>query len=223
MHTDRLPRLLEQVRERIRYKQYSYRTEQTYVQWIRRFILFHGKRHPKEMGAPETARYLTHLAARRDVSASTQNQALCALLFLYREVLTVDLPWIDGFQMAKRPQRLPVVMAREEVAAVLAHLDGVHWLMASLLYGSGLRSMECLRLRVKEIDFDRRELLVRHGKGGKDRVTMLPSPLIEPLRRQLTHAKFVHERDLREGFGAVYLPFALARKYPNANRSWAWR
>jgi integron integrase len=216
-------RLLDRVRERIRVKHYSLRTEDAYLQWIRRFILFHGKRHPREMGAAEVEAFLSHLATAGRVSPSTQNQALSALLFLYREVLEIELPWLDGVVRAKRPKHIPVVLTENEVRALLAQLDGTRWLVACLLYSSGLRVLEGLRLRVKDLDFERREVTVRDGKGAKDRRTMLPERLIEPLRAHLERVRGLHERDLAEGFGEVYLPFALARKYPKAGRSWPWQ
>jgi len=216
-------RLLDRVRECIRVKHYSLRTEDAYLQWIRRFILFHGKRHPREMGAAEVEAFLSHLATAGRVSPSTQNQALSALLFLYREVLEVELPWLDGVVRAKRPKHIPVVLTENEVRALLAQLDGTRWLVACLLYSSGLRVLEGLRLRVKDLDFERREVTVRDGKGAKDRRTMLPERLIEPLRAHLERVRGLHERDLAEGFGEVYLPFALARKYPKAGRSWPWQ
>lgn len=188
------------------------RSEEAYVGWIRRFILANGKRHPIELGEREVEAFLTDQAVRVQVAASTQNQALSALLFLYREVLQIELPWMDGIRRAKRPGRLPTVLGRDEVRSLLGELAGVCWLQASLLYGSGLRLMECLRLRVQDVDFARSEILVRHGKGGKDRRTMLPASLGEPLRAQLSEAKRLHERDLALGFGAVWLPDALARK-----------
>jgi integron integrase len=217
------PRLLDQVRSRVRRLGLAIRTEQVYVAWVRRFILFHAKRHPAEMGAPEVEAFLTHLATRENVSASTQNQALSSLLFLYREVLSRELPWMDDIRRAKRSERLPVVLSREEVAAVLDQMNGVAWLMASLLYGAGLRLMECLRLRVQDIDFVRREIMVRHGKGGKDRRTVLPAVCIDALQAQLAHALRLHEKDLAAGHGAVWLPKALSRKYPNAEREWSWQ
>ncbi len=217
------PRLLDQVRDVMRRKHYSIRTEQTYIQWIRRFILFHGKRHPLQMGAAEVETFLTHLAVKGQVSASTQNQALNAIVFLYRQVLQRELGWLENVERAKRPVKLPVVFTRAEVKAVLNQLDGTKWLMASLLYGCGLRLMEAVRLRVKDLDFAQRQVIVRHGKGGKDRITMLPQRLIEPLRTHLVKVKAVHELDIAEGFGRVYLPFALERKYPNANREWGWQ
>jgi integron integrase len=201
----------------------STRTEEAYVGWARRFILANGKRHPRTMGAREVEAFLTHLANAGHVAVSTQNQALSALLFLYREVLQIELPWMENIQRAKRPRRLPVVLSREEVAALLAEMEGVTWLMASLLYGSGMRLMECLRLRVQDVDFVRREITVRRGKGGKDRRTMLPALVIDALQGQLAEARRVHERDLAAGFGAVWLPDALARKYTHAAREWAWQ
>ena len=217
------PRLLDQVREVIRMRHYSIRTEQAYVQWVRRFILFHDKRHPREMGAPELTAFLSDLAVQRNVAASTQNQALHAILFLCRDVLKIDLPWLDEVQRAKKPQRLPVVFTREEVKALLAQLQGTTWLMAMLTYGSGLRLLECLRLRVKDVDFHYKQLLVRDAKGQKDRVTMLPKSLVDPLRTHLARVRQLHEIDLREGFGRVYLPHALAAKYPSADREWGWQ
>jgi integron integrase len=217
------PRLLDQVREEIRIRHYSIRTEQAYVQWIRRFILFHRKRHPREMGAAELTAFLTDLAVQHNVAASTQNQALNAILFLYRDVLKIELPWLDQVQRAKKPQRLPVVFTREEVKALLALLQGTTWLMAMLTYGSGLRLLECLRLRVKDVDFHYRQLLIRDAKGQKDRVTVLPNSLIDPLRTHLARVRERHELDLRDGFGRVFLPHALAVKYANADREWGWQ
>lgn len=217
------PRLLDQVRDRIRVKHYSLRTEQAYIQWIKRFIFFHGKRHPKEMAAPEVEAFLSHLATEKNVSASTQSQALSALLFLYREVLRIELPWLENLTRAKKRKHLPVVLTVAEVKAVLVRLDGRNALMANLLYGAGLRLMEVLRLRVKDLDFGMRQITVRDGKGFKDRVTMLPESLIEPLQRYLQKVKEIHQGDLRAGFGAVYLPYALERKYPNAGREWGWQ
>jgi integron integrase len=217
------PRLLDQVRARMRRLGLARRTEEAYVSWIRRFILSQGKRHPREMGAPEVEAFLTQLAVRGRVAASTQNQALAALLFLYREVLGIELPWMTEIRRAKRPRRLPTVLSREEVGALLGELSGANWLMASLLYGSGLRLLECLRLRVQDLDLARREILVRHGKGGKDRHTMVPASLTAPLAAQLDEARRIHERDLTLGFGAVWLPDALARKYPRAAREWVWQ
>jgi integron integrase len=202
---------------------YSYRTEAQYVQWIRRFILFHDKRHPALMGAPEVESFLTHLAVERRVAAPTQNQAKAAILFLYKQVLGQELDWLDGVTTAKASAHLPVVLTVEEVRAVLGRLTGTNWLIASLLYGSGLRLMEAVRLRVKDVEFARREVLVRDGKGGKDRVTMLPDRLADPLRDHLARVRRLHDADLAAGYGEVYLPFALERKYPRAGREWGWQ
>ncbi|MCB1767722.1 MAG: integron integrase [Candidatus Competibacteraceae bacterium] len=207
----------------MRLKHYSIRTEQAYVDWIRRYILYHNKRHPQDMGKLEVEQFLNHLAVERQVAASTQNQALSAILFLYKEILEKDIGWLDDLERAKRPARLPVVLTVAEVRTVLAHLQGRHRLMADLLYGAGLRLMECVRLRVKDLDFEYRQLTVRDGKGQNDRLTMLPESLIEPLKTHLADVKIMHGQDLREGFGDVYLPFALARKYPNAGREWGWQ
>ncbi|MBK7135235.1 MAG: integron integrase [Rhodocyclales bacterium] len=217
------PKLLDQVRGKIRLKHYSIRTEQAYVDWIKRFILHFDKRHPRELGAAEVEAFLTHLAVAGNVAAATQNQAKSALLFLYREVLETELPWLDNVERARAPKRLPVVLTREEVQGVLGRLTGTHWLIASLLYGAGLRIMEALRLRVKDVDFTRKEILVRDGKGFKDRVTMLPAALAAPLAEHLERVKALHGRDLAAGRGAVYLPYALERKYPGAARDWAWQ
>jgi len=219
----REPRLLEQVHEAIRRLHYSSRTEETYVHWIKRFIYWSGKRHPAVLGESEVSAFLSHLATERNVAAATQNQALAALLFLYKQVLGRDLGWFDDLVRAKRPVRLPVVLTHGEVAALLAQLRGAHWLMASLLYGAGLRLMECLRLRVKDVDIAYRQILVRDGKGGKDRVTMLPESAVQPLHAQLGEAKRLHLIDLRDGFGEVHLPYALARKYPRAGFEWGWQ
>jgi integron integrase len=191
--------------------------------WIRRFIFFHGKRHPAEMGAPEITKFLSSLAVEGNVAASTQNQALSALLFLYRDVLDQDLPWLDDVVRAKRPARIPVVLTRDEVRTVLLQMHGVPRLMAMLLYGAGLRLLECAHLRVKDVDFARSQLVVRSGKGDKDRVTMLPAVVKAELTRHLEAVKQQHEMDLRHGAGWVELPSALARKYPNAGREWPWQ
>ncbi|PWB40165.1 MAG: integron integrase [Rhodocyclales bacterium] len=193
------------------------------VDWIKRFILHFGKRHPRELGAADVEAFLTHLAVAGNVAASTQNQAKSALLFLYREVLETELPWLDNVERARVPKRLPVVLTRDEVHAVLSRLSGTHWLIASLLYGAGLRIMEALRLRVKDVDFARKEILVRDGKGFKDRVTMLPAALAAPLTEHLKRVKALHGQDLAAGRGAVYLPYALERKYPGSARDWAWQ
>lgn len=217
------PKLLDQVRDKIRLKHYSIRTEQAYTDWIKRFILHFGKKHPRDMGAAEVEQFLTHLAVNGRVSASTQNQAKCALLFLYKEVLAIDLPWLDNVEQAKTPKRLPVVLNRDEIQAVLSRLTGTHWLIASLLYGTGMRIMECLRLRVQDIDVKRNEILIRDGKGFKDRVTMLPVSLATPLQAHLLKVRELHQNDLAQNFGAVYMPYALERKYPNAAKEWIWQ
>ncbi len=217
------PRLLDQVRQSLRLRHFSLKTEKSYVHYIRDFILFHNKRHPKEMGADEIRAYLSHLAINRTVAASTQTVALSALLFLYRHVLQMDLPYIDEIERAQRPERLPVVFTRSEVKQILLHLDGIHHLIVSLLYGSGMRLMECLRLRVKDIDFEYRQIIVRDGKGNKDRITMLPDSTLEPLKAHLQRVKSLHQQDLALGYGSVALPDALERKYPNADRQWLWQ
>jgi len=217
------PWLLNVMRRRMRRLGLSKRTEEVYVGWVRRFVLANGKRHPRDMGAPEVEAFLTVLATDGQVAASTQNQALAALLFLYREVLELQLPWMDGIRRAKKPQRVPVVLSREDVAALLAQMSGVTWLMACLFYGSGLRLMECVRLRVQDVDFVRREITVRQDKGGKDRRTVLPAMAADALSAQLAEARRLHERDLDAGFGTVWLPGALARKYPHAGREWVWQ
>jgi integron integrase len=223
MEVDTLPKLLDQVRSQLRSRFYSRRTEQSYTYWIKRYILFHNKRHPSEMGSQEITQFLSHLASEKDVAASTQNQAFSALLFLYRDVLKLRFHPLESVHRAKRPAKLPVVFTRQEVRAVLSQLEGSHWLIASLLYGSGLRLLECLRLRVKDIDFGLKQIVVRDGKGAKDRVTMLPATLAGPLREHLVRVKALHEQDLSEGNGRVYLPHALGRKYPNASRDWCWQ
>jgi integron integrase len=217
------PRLLDRLRQAIRVRHYSRRTEQAYVHWVRRFVLFHGKRHPARMGAPEVGEFLSFLAVREGVAASTQNQALNALVFLYRDVLEQPLEAIGAVVRAKQPHRLPVVLAPAEVRALFGELRGTPRVVAGLLYGSGLRLLEAVRVRVKDLDFARREIVVRDGKGRHDRVTMLPARLVEALRQQLDVARALHLADLAEGFGAVYLPDALARKYPGAAREWGWQ
>jgi len=217
------PKLLDQVRSAIRTRHYSIRTEQAYVNWIRKFILFHNKRHPAEMGATEIGQFITDLAMKKHVAASTQNQALSAILFLYNEVLQQEIGTIDNLVWAKRPKRLPVVLTRDEVKAIMRQLSGTTWIMAMLLYGSGLRLMECLRLRVQDIDFTYKQITVRDAKGQKDRITMLPQILIDPLKQHLKKVKALHEKDLQAGYGTVYLPNALERKYRNANRQWNWQ
>jgi len=217
------PRLLDQVRDRIQTLHYSIRTEQSYISWIKRFIIYHNKRHPKEMGRLQIEAFLTYLAVKRKVSASTQNQALNAILFLYRQVLFIDLPWLEDVTRAKKPVRLPVVLSVSEVGDILASLDGVKCLVAQLLYGTGMRLMECLRLRVKDIDFERKEILIRQGKGGKDRVTVLPDKVSDTLAMHLERVKRLHSQDLSDGLGCVYLPYALEKKYKNACRQWCWQ
>ncbi len=217
------PKLLDQLRDKIRTKHYSIRTEKSYLDWNRRFILFHNKKHPQDMGAAEVEQFLTHLAVKLRVASSTQNQALSAILFLYKQVLGIELPWLNNVTRAKRPKRLPVVFSKNEIKAVMANLDGVHWIMANLLYGAGLRLMECLRLRVKDVDFDYQQITIRNGKGMIDRVTMLPKIIENHLQRHLEKAKIIHTRDLTEGYGEVYLPNALERKYPSANKEWGWQ
>ena len=220
----RQPRLLDLVREVMRFRHYSLRTEEAYVGWIRRYILFHGKRHPSAMGTEEVRAFLTDLAVNGKVAAATQNQALSALLFLYQRVLEQEIGWLEDVPRAHQPTKMPVVCTREEVNGLLRAIRGaMPRLMAQLLYGSGLRVMECVRLRVKDVDLQRCQIVVRDGKGSKDRVTMLPVQLAEPLRRHLTVVKARHEEDMEEGFGHVFLPFALSRKYRRASREWAWQ
>lgn len=216
-------RLLDLVRNEIRLRHYSIRTEKAYVDWITRFILFHNKRHPQELGADHVSSFLTYLATRQNVAASTQNQALNALVFLYKHVLKVELDELDNMVRAKKPKKLPVVLSREEVQRLLAVLPGSYWLMGALLYGSGLRLMECLRLRVQDIDFDYSQVLIRHGKGNKDRRSMVPQKCLDPLKRQIDYVYQLHRNDMAHGFGEVYLPEALARKYPQASRQPEWQ
>jgi integron integrase len=216
-------KLLDQVSEVMRFKHYSMRTETSYRDWIKRFILFHGKRHPRGMGAAEVSRFLSDLAVRGKVAASTQNQAFNALLFLYREVLHQELGAIEGVERAKRPARLPVVLSKLEVERLLAGMTGTFQLMAKLLYGTGMRLMECVRLRVKDVDFELNQLVVRDGKGFKDRVTVLPESVKPLLKAHLERVKLLHEQELKEGRGTVHLPYALERKYPSANREWCWQ
>ena len=223
MHGSEPPRLLDRVRARIRFKHYSIRTEQAYVDWIKRFILFHDKRHPVDLGAAHVEAFLTDLASAHHVSASTQNQAKSAILFLYKEVLGIELAWLDGIESAKRSERLPVILTAAEVHTLLRKLHGVHYLIGRLLYGTGMRIMEAMRLRVKDIDFARREIVVRDGKGAKDRMTMLPNGMAAPLKTHLIEVANTHRSDLARGFGGVYLPHAIARKYPNASGEWCWQ
>jgi integron integrase len=217
------PKLLDRVRWHLRVKHYSIRTEELYVQWIRRFILFHQKRHPTEMGEEEIAAFLSHLAIHGRVAASTQNQAFSALLFLYQQVLDRKLDYLAGVERVKRPPKLPVVLTKKEAHAVIAHLSSAYRLMAELLYGSGLRLLECLRLRVKDIDFGYDQITVRDGKGLRERITLLPARLKRPLQEHLQRVREIHRRDLARGAGAVSLPFALKRKYPNAACDWRWQ
>ncbi|MFC0678796.1 integron integrase [Lysobacter korlensis] len=215
--------MFEEVARQLRLRHYSHRTEQAYLGWIRRYVAANDRRHPRDLGAPEVERFLTALAVDETVAAATQNQALSALLFLYRDVLKMQLPWVEHVVRAKRPQRVPTVLSTSEVQRLLAAMDGRPWLLASLLYGTGMRLLECLRLRVKDVDFSRHELTIRNGKGGKDRRTVLPRTLVESLQREIERARTLHCADLAEGFGAVWLPDALARKYPNASTDFAWQ
>jgi len=217
------PKLLDQVRQAIRIRHLSPQTEQAYVSWIKRFIFFHNKRHPAEMAEVEIGQFLSSLATDRRVSASTQNQALNALLFLYNKVLEKKIGLIQGVVRANRPRRLPVVLTKEEMKRVLDSMTGTPWLMAMLLYGAGLRLMECCRLRVKDIDFSKNQIVIRAGKGDKDRYTMLPAIVTEPLLKHLRAGKQQHEEDLKKGMGRVALPNALERKYPNAAKEWGWQ
>lgn len=217
------PRLLDLLRDRLRVKHYSIRTEHAYVDWVRRYVRFHGMRHPADLGPKEVEAFLTHLAVQGRVAPSTQNQAKSALLFLYGRVLDVQLPWLDDVVTARQSRRLPVVLSRDEVREVLGASSGVTGLVMRLLYGSGMRILEALRLRVKDLDLARNELLIRDGKGNKDRVTVLPRSLVPALRAQLVFARGLHERDLQQGLGSVYLPYALDRKYPGASTQWAWQ
>ena len=213
-------KLLDQVKYAVRVRHMSYRTEQAYVSWIRRFILFHNKRHPGEMDETHVGQFLTFLAVNKHVAASTQNQALSAILFLYSNVLKREIGWVNNVERAKKPTRLPVVFSKREVTDILLRLEGTKWLIASLLYGSGLRLLECLRLRVKDVDFEYQHIVVRDGKGQKDRTTMLADRLVEPLNKHLQKVKAIHRADLKAGFGRTCLPFALQRKYPNADCDW---
>lgn len=216
-------KLLDQVSDAIRTKHYSYRTEQTYKDWIKRYILYHGKRHPKDMGVPEIQAFITHLAVEKNVAASTQNQALSALLFLYRHVLQIEIDIPSDIIRAEKSKTLPTVLTPQEARAVINNMSGVTQLMAKILYGSGLRLMECVRLRVKDIDFGNHQIIVRDGKGEDDRVTLLPDSLIPDLQRQIRTVQRIHQTDLADGFGEVWLPYALARKYPNASREFIWQ
>lgn len=216
-------KLLDQVRVALRTRRYSPSTEKAYVRWTLRYVRFHGTRHPVEMGEDEVTRFLNHLAVREKVSSSTQNQALAALLFLYREVLRREVAWLDGLVRAKRPRSLPVVLTRDEVRELLRHLHGTPWLVAMLLYGGGLRLMECLRLRVKDVGLDEGQISVRRGKGGRDRVTLLPQTVRDPLAHHLSQVRAQHRQDLERGAGWVELPGRLDRKYPLAGQEWQWQ
>ncbi len=218
-----VPRLYDRIIEVLRSRHYRRRTEEAYVHWIRRYIEFHAHQHPRQLAEKDVNRFLTHLAVKENVAASTQNQALSAILFLYEHVLEQPLDRIEGVVRARRPKRLPVVLTVDEVSRVIAHFKGDKWLIAMLLYGGGLRLLEALRLRVKDLDFERGEITVREGKGDKDRVTMLPQAVVPPLQEHLRRAQTIHEQDLADGYGRVDLPHALARKYPNANREWRWQ
>ena len=216
------PKLLDRVRSAIRARHYSRRTEHTYVHWIRRFIVFHDKKHPSTLGAPEIAAFLSWLATALRVSSSTQ-KALSAVLFLYKHVIRIEIGAIEQVPRAKMPHRLPVVLSLEEVESILTHVQGTMWIVVALLYGAGLRLQECLELRTKDLDFDQHQIVVRRGKGQKDRVTMLPVGIKERLKRHLQDVKRRHERDLADGLGRVVLPYALDRKYPNASTDWGWQ
>ena len=217
------PKLLDRLRSAIRTRHYSIRTEEAYTSWVKRFILFHNKRHPRDMGEKEINQFLSYLAEEKNVASSTQNQALCAIIFLYKHVLKIEIGDLGDLARAKKPKRLPVVLSHREIKAILDKLSGIHWLMAVLLYGAGLRLMECLRLWVKDIDFDLNQIVVRDAKGGKDRVTMLPQIAREPLKEHLKQVKKIHQEDLKNNHGSVYLPYALQNKYPGAENEWGWK
>ena len=223
MTDSKKPGLLDQVRQVIRVKHYSLRTKESYINWIKRFIFFHNKKHPIEMREKEIGEFITHLAKNEKVSASTQNQALCAIVFLYKNVLKKELENTISIYWSKRPKKLPVVFTKSEVIEVLNNLKGTHWLVGMLLYGSGLRLPESLELRVKDIDFGYNQIMVRDSKGEKDRTTMLPQKIVQPLKEHLNKVKLIHEKDLKNGFGSVYLPYAIERKYPNAKYEWGWQ
>jgi len=223
MTEEQSPKLLEQFRSVLRVKHYSLKTEQSYINWIKDYIYFHNKRHPKDMAGKEISEYLTHLAVERKVAASTQNQALCAIVFLYKHVLKIDLGDFTEVHWSKKPRKLPVVFSAKEASKVLNKLSGVNKLMAMLLYGSGLRLNECLQMRIKDIDFEYKQITVRSGKGDKDRVTLLPESLINTIKEQMTFVKKLHEFDLKNGYDSVYLPYALEKKYPNAGKELGWK
>lgn len=217
------PTLLDLVSSKIRLKHYSIRTEQAYKSWIKRFIIFNQKQHPRQLNAYHIEQFLSYLATHQNVSSSTQNQALSAIIFLYKDVLCMDMPNLENVSRAKKPKRLPVVLTQDEIKQLLAQLDGTVWLIASLLYGSGMRLLECLRLRVKDIELKKHQIIIRDGKGQKDRITMLPKSLAQPLTIHLEKVRQLHCQALENGYGSVYLPFALEQKYPNANSEWAWQ
>ncbi len=216
-------KLIDQIRLKLRLKHYAYTTEQSYVAWIKRYIIFHNKQHPKDLGKEEIEQFLSHLAVNRHVSASTQNQAFSALLFLYKEILNIELPTEIISIRAKRPKRLPTVLTQLEVSRIINSMTDVYQLIVKLLYGCGFRGIECARLRTKDIDFEMGQVIIRNSKGYKDRITMLPVVLIDPLKKHLEHVKHLHEKDLSDGYGSVEMPYALARKYKNADRSWSWQ
>lgn len=216
-------KLLDMLRAEIRYKHYSIRTERSYVDWVKRFIFFFDKRHPNEMGELEIKEFLNWLADKQKIAAPTQNQALCALLFFYRHVLKRDIKWVEGLAWAKRPRKLPVVFSKTEIKRIMPLMDETYRLIAKIMYGSGLRLNECISLRIQDIDFDNSQIIVRNAKGKKERSTMLPESLIETLKSQISKVKALHQHDLRNGYGYVYLPYALERKYPNDNRSFIWQ
>jgi len=216
-------KLLDQLRREIRVRHYSIRTEQAYVDWCRRYIVFHNKRHPREMGAAEINQFLSHLATDANVAASTQNQALCGILFLYRHVLKMDPGDLGEVIWAKRPKRLPTILTATEVHSIMSHLFGLHRLMVETLYGTGMRILELFRLRVKDVDFERRLITVRDAKGKKDRVVGLPDRVADRLSDQIKKTRQTHQKGLADGYGRVYLPYALEKKYPNANKEWCWQ
>jgi len=218
-----VPRLYDRIVEVLRVRHYSRRTEEAYLHWIRRYIEFHEHQHPRQLAEGDVNRFLTHLAVKEHVAASTQNQALSAVLFLYEHALEQPLDRIEGVVRAHRPKRLPVVLNVDEVSRVMSHLTGDKWLIAMLLYGGGLRLLEALRLRVKDLDFERGEITIREGKGDKDRVTTMPRAVVRPLQEHLRRVQVIHQQDMADGYGRVDLPYALARKYPNANREWCWQ
>ncbi|MBC8180808.1 integron integrase [candidate division KSB1 bacterium] len=217
------PKLLDQVRAAIRTKHYSIRTEESYVSWVKRFILFHNKEHPKDLGEKEINEFLTHLAVKENVAASTQNQALCAIIFLYKHVLKIEIGDLGEMVWAKKPQKEPVVFTQLEAEKILDKLKGKYWIMAMFLYGSGLRLLECLRLRIKDIDFDYKSVTVRDGKGQKDRTTILADKIVDPLKKHIDNTKVLHEKDLANGYGSVYIPYALEKKYPTIEKEFGWQ